>query len=88
MSELAPDESSAYALDSSARPSLAALTGCFQQPVKGAVCVCGAWCRDAVQSPPRAQGPVIAKVMPGVWMLTNIVRPCGSQQAPANSLLR
>jgi hypothetical protein len=32
------------------------------------------------------QGPQIAKVMPGVWMLTNKVRPSGEKQVPANSL--
>lgn len=35
--------------------------------------------------PPTAQGPVIAKVRPGVCMLTNSVFPRGSKQAPANS---
>src|SRR5687768_17455826 len=46
------------------------------------------FCVHRVQSDPRHHGPVIASVMPGVWMLTNIVFPVGSQQAPQNSLSR
>lgn len=37
---------------------------------------------------PRSHGPVIARVMPGVWMLTNKVRANGSQHAPQNSVSR
>ena len=32
-------------------------------------------------------GPVIATVMPGVWMFTNSVLPSGEKHAPANSLM-
>lgn len=42
----------------------------------------------AAYSGPRSHGPVIATVMPGVWMLTNSVRASGSQHAPQNSLSR
>ena len=35
----------------------------------------------------RCHGPVIAKVMPGLWMLTKSVLPSGEKQAPANSLV-
>jgi len=31
------------------------------------------------------QGPVMASVMPGYWMLTNIVLPSGEKQTPASS---
>ncbi len=37
---------------------------------------------------PRSHGPVIATVIPGVWMLTNNVWLEGSQHAPQNSLSR
>src|SRR5262245_54155834 len=34
---------------------------------------------------PSSQGPQIANVIPGVWMLTNKVSPSGLKVAPANS---
>ena len=37
-------------------------------------------------SEPCTHGPVIANVMPGVWMLTNTVQPSGLQHAPQNSV--
>jgi hypothetical protein len=36
-------------------------------------------------SGPRDQGPVIAKVIPGVWMFTKSHLPSGLKQAPAHS---
>lgn len=41
-----------------------------------------------VYNGPRSHGPVIARVMPGVWILTNKVRANGSQHAPQNSVSR
>lgn len=40
------------------------------------------------QSSPRSQGPVIAKVTPGDWRLTNSHLPEGSKVAPAHSVSR
>ena len=50
------------------------------------------WLRATAPAPQAAvrvsslrHGPVIAKVIPGDWMLTNNVPPSGEKQAPANS---
>ena len=34
----------------------------------------------------RSHGPVTARVMPGEYRFTNMVRPFGAQQTPANSV--
>ncbi len=40
---------------------------------------------EACYSTPRCQGPVMANVMPGTWILTKSQRPQGLKEGPAHS---